>query len=44
MSVLINIFENTLIRTTSPLLASLGNFNEGGAQLTRDSERLEERI
>ena len=31
-------------RLPCPLLASLGNWKEGGAQLPRDSERLEERV
>ena len=41
MSVLFNLCDNTLIRTTYPLLASLVNFNEGGAWLPQYLERLE---
>ena len=44
LSVLFNLCDNTLIQTTEPLLASLCNFNEVGAQLPQDSERLEERV
>ena len=33
-----------LRRFPCPLLASLGNWKEGGARLPRDSERLEERV
>ena len=31
-------------RLPCPLLASLGNWKEGGARLPRDSERLEKRV
>ena len=31
-------------RFTFPLLASLGNWKEGGARLPREFERLEERV
>ena len=31
-------------RLPCPLLASLGNWKEGGARLPQDSERLEERV
>ena len=31
-------------RLPCPLLASLGNWKEGGARLPRDLERLEERV
>ena len=37
-------FDNILTQTTYPILASLGNFNEGGAWLPQYSERLEERV
>ena len=40
-SVLFNLCYITLTQTIYPLLASLGNFNEVGAQLPRDSERIE---
>ena len=41
---LFNLCEITPTQTTYPILASLGNFNEGDARLPRNSEHLEESV